>query len=727
MEQKLIQLPENIIQFNVDIPLDNNTGLEYTSDTYEYKLIDHFCNGKLLTNMDEFIAVRQEFQELGKYTQATVNLNSSSSYIKFWQREQDRCVNGYHTGYDYIPGYLYWYWNYTPILQSKEISKNSITGKVRAERRSDFPLIYDGDYYWFHYVEEAEKRGQHCGCIKSRGKGYSFKAASMMTRNFYLIPESKSYAIANDWGFLTKKDAILTKVSDHMSFVDEHTEWFKRRQYKDIAENRRASFKEYLDGGKVIESGYKSEIIGISLGGDPNKSRGIRGKLIVWEESGSNPILKESWQIARSSVEEDGEVFGTMITFGTGGEIGEGFAGLEKLTRDPELFNIYGIPNIWEKGRINQKVCYVVPDYVNKKGFTDINGNTNIIPAIQTEVINREVLKRDPSMLRQQMAEHPLNIEEAVMKVEGSPFDIKLIGEQLAELKTNPMYRNTERYGFMNIDGKGNVFFKEDDNAIPLLDFPTKDKKPDGCIILYEDVYMDKNGKIPDMLYVAGTDPVDLGRDDVGDTFSLASTFVMNRVTKRIVAEYTGRPSDVNTYYEQLRRLLLYYKCQTLFEANLVGLFRYFERMNSVHLLANTPELWKDKFNYKGLANNKGIKSDSQGQVKAWCRKLIQSYMAEPLDIIEDETDEDDKNNVKENLTRTHRIRGIALLQELKDWIKEGNFDRVDAFGYTLLYMEECIKVEVTKDTSRINPIVSDMEWVRMLGKGRKRHRISLD
>ena len=41
--------------------------------------------------------------------------------------------------------------------------------------------------------------------------------------------------------------------------------------------------------------------------------------------------------------------------------------------------------------------------------------------------------------------------------------------------------------------------------------------------------------------------------------------------------------------------------------------------------------------------------------------------------------------------------------------------------------MEECIKVEVTKDTSKINPIVSDIMWSKLLGSKRKHNRVSLD
>lgn len=62
--------------------------------------------------------------------------------------------------------------------------------------------------------------------LKSRRKGYSFKCGSMLCRNYYLIPGSKSYAVAAEKEYLLK-DGILTKAWEFMDFIDEHTAWAK--------------------------------------------------------------------------------------------------------------------------------------------------------------------------------------------------------------------------------------------------------------------------------------------------------------------------------------------------------------------------------------------------------------------------------------------------------------------------------------------------------------------
>jgi len=66
-----------------------------------------------------------------------------------------------------------------------------------------------------------------------------------------------------------------------------------------------------------------SSITGITLKNDPERIRGTRGKLVLWEEGGKFPNLLTAWRIEQPAVEtDDGVAFGTMIAFGTGGTEG---------------------------------------------------------------------------------------------------------------------------------------------------------------------------------------------------------------------------------------------------------------------------------------------------------------------------------------------------------------------------------------------------------------------
>ena len=100
-------------------------------------------------------------------------------------------------------------------------------------------------------VEEAEKTGKHLAVLKARRKGYSYKISAMMTRNFYLLKESKNYAFADEMEFLTK-DGILSKTWSMFDFIDENTAWYKKRQKFDTKLHRKASF--VFDRDKSLKS-----------------------------------------------------------------------------------------------------------------------------------------------------------------------------------------------------------------------------------------------------------------------------------------------------------------------------------------------------------------------------------------------------------------------------------------------------------------------------------------
>lgn len=273
-------------------------------------------------NTDKFRQAALHFLKYGTYTDAP---RGTSDYIKYWDEETKRCLDGY-TAEDgeYITGYHYFYLNYSPIFTVKVndyIDRYGIK-RQRRERSFGFPSFWDYDAYYFYAIEDAELAGQHMAVMKARKKGYSFKGASMLVRNYEFIPGSKNFAIASEQKFLIG-DGLLTKAWQIMDFVDKNTAWAKQR-LKSTAMERTSGFKIKDEFGKETEQGYQSSIIGITLKNDPERIRGTRGKLFLWEEAGKFENLQEAWSIARASLElDDGTTFGAMqIMYGTGGTEG---------------------------------------------------------------------------------------------------------------------------------------------------------------------------------------------------------------------------------------------------------------------------------------------------------------------------------------------------------------------------------------------------------------------
>lgn len=663
-------------------------------------------------NTDEFTTEAQHFTQFGRYTNHPYNSSPKSKYVKYWIEQARRCVYGYHIGRDYIPGYFYHFLNFCPILKAQDVQmdimkqvdyktvsddpNSDILAMSMAERVVGFPDFWDGHYKLFHYLNDAELKGEHGSIIKARTKGFSFIGAGMLNRNYHLLPDTKNYAFADDKEYLTE-EGILSKTWDIMDFHTENTAWGKRRQKKNTDMHRRASYLITMNG-LPIEKGFKSEIIGISIHNNYNKARGKRGKLILFEESGKNPNLLQAWNIALKSTKIGRKSFGLMIAFGTGGTEDADFMGLEQLFYEGGGYMVHMVPNEWDIGGENQKSGFFFSTAQNYEGCMDKDGNSDIEKATTIITHEREKVKketRNPQAIIRHIAEEPLNPQEAVLRVSGSLFPINDLKQHLAYIRMHPsQYLAQEYIGDLVINEKGKVDWIPDQNLKPIRQYPHNNlEHTEGCLIIWEHPVPDKNGIIPPGLYIAGSDNYD---HDQSTTQSLGSTFIMNRLTERIVAEYTGRPLTAAMYYEKQRRLLLYYNALCNYENNLKGLYGYFDKMHCSYLLIDTPAIIADKIDDKSLLQ-RGKGTPGTTPIKVWGYELILTWLLTPT-------------VPGGEVLNLHTIRGEALLQELIYHTKDGNFDRVDALIYLLIYKEQLTNIipQYDRKQSVIDPFFAN-------------------
>ena len=153
---------------------------------------------KKIYNTDKFREAALYFKENQCYTKAP---EGTTDYSAYWDREADRCINGYVApDGDSITGYYYFYLNYSPIMRLEETTYKDRFGEERTRRSRvfDFPSFWDYDYYYYNAIEDAETEGKHMAVLKARQRGYSFKGASMLVRNYSLVPKSKNFAVASE-------------------------------------------------------------------------------------------------------------------------------------------------------------------------------------------------------------------------------------------------------------------------------------------------------------------------------------------------------------------------------------------------------------------------------------------------------------------------------------------------------------------------------------------------
>ncbi len=641
---------------------------------------------KKVNNSDKFRQAAINFQRMGFYTAAP---RGTTAYKEYWNEERRRCIEGYTAeDGDFITGYNYFYVNYCQIIivKEKEVTLRSGQKKTIKARERGFPKFYDWDYYFFNAVEEAETQGKHLVVLKARGKGYSFKCASMLCRNFYLIPESNSYAIAAEAEFLLK-DGILTKAWDFMDFVDANTAWYKKRQKTDTKIHKRASIVIDIDGVKT-EVGYKSEIMGITLKNDPQKARGKRGKLILWEEAGKFPGLKQAWQIAQPSVEEDGVAFGLMIAFGTGGTEEGDYEGLKDLFYEPDAYNALPLENSWDEGAT--KPCgFFVPEYVNMtvedegKPLMDKDGNSELLLARAFATKKRQIVVENASDKRavdRYIAERPFTPMEATLQLYGNIFPKTELARHLAYIRTHKDIANYKQVGDLIFSADGELNWVPASSPKDITKYKlTRDDDPSGQIVIWEHPVPDP----PYGLYIAGCDPYD---HDKAGTDSLGSTFVYKRFQDFesyfdvIVAEYTGRPDTAEEYYENVRKLMIYYRATVLFENERKGIYPYFQSKSQDYLLADQPDYISEIIKDSKVQRRKGVHM-VQG-IKDWAEIQIRDWLNE------------EHEPGKKNITR---ILSEPLLEELISYNDEGNFDRVIALMMIMIYKAQLHHLHVKK------------------------------
>ena len=635
------------------------------------------------------------FELHGVYTKYPRSKDPNSPYYKYWVEQARRSVYGYTTEDNvFLPGYYYFYLNFCQIKIVEPDEDNSVIGI----EKFSFPDVWDIDYEFFCYVDEAERKGKYVMALKARREGFSFKGAGMLNRNYFLIPISNSYVVAASKEYLLGGDGILSKAWDIMDFIDKNTGWSKRRQYKTTEYIRRASYMKKMNGVNS-EYGFKSSIIGLSTKNDVDKLRGKRAKLILFEEGGTNTLLKQSWKISSHSVKQKSITFGLMCVYGTGGSKGANFEALGDMFKNPNKYNILPRENVWELNCIGTKSGYFVPAYMCRSGFIDEDGNSDIAGALdEIKELRRIEIENNssPEDITRSQAEDPVYPSEAMMRVGGNMFPIADLRQRMAEVETEPAryYDSFWRGEFIIIE-EGKVEFRTDLKKHPIWDFPFYDSDKTGCAILFEQpVYV--HGEIPYGMYIAGTDPYNHIHGS-----SLGSTFILDRLTDRIVAEYTARPLTDEIYYENVRRLLLYYNARCNYENSSTGMHTYMKRMGNLYLLTDTPSVLYDKIHDKGTLD-RGKGTPPTEKVNNYGRERILSWMMTPL------KDGTGKLNL-------HKIPSVPLLKELMAWDGIGNFDRVSALGMLMIQREEDYFI-LLDPTKREKGADEDEFWDRSLG-----------
>lgn len=421
------------------------------------------------------------------------------------------------------------------------------------------------------------------------------------------------------------------------------------------------------------------------------------------EEFGMFPKFMDFYQTSMPNVQEGTKAFGQSISIGTGGSEGSDFSGALELIQNPSGYNVYGIPNYYDKGSSGvKKTIFFFPGYMNRVGFYNKDGVSDVTGAMIDEIKYRVNLKynsSDPIMLTRRRAETAYTLQDAVMKRDGSLFPSSQLNDRISELDLNPnAYSGMWSGRLAMVDGS--VCYKPDNELHPIMDFPHKNNKLEGAVHIVKMPEKDSTGKVPSGRYIAGADVYD---DDTSNTMSLGSMYVMDLWTDDLVFEYTGRPTYADEFYEICRLACIFYNAELNYENNKKGLFKYFSQHNSLYLLSDTLDFLKDKEQYKvTTVNNKSKGTGNYGSgtsaIAPYARRCIRDYLLRECEITRRVTNQD--GTVEEetvNAMKLFTIKYRALLKELAMWSDDMNTDRVDALAMLMLLREDRLRLSGEK------------------------------
>lgn len=667
------------------------------------RIIVDLVNPHILENMDYFRPSAIHYEKYGTFTNLRPNANPNSEYGKWIREERRRIWDGYvrESDGEWVTGYMYWFLNYSPMMLSKIREYKDKDGKKRKSKRADrvesLPECWEGIYWRFHCLDQASngglynnfEGGQHMAELASRGKGKSYSLASILN-HIFVVGENeeahekvKGIVTAYQKEYLTK-DGVLNKFVDMANFCATNTQ-FPRKRLKNSLQEMTWTMG-YKDMELDIERGTQNTVLGVSSKDDESKLRGKRAAKILIEEFGTFPRLVDLYNVLLPSVQDGDIIFGQIYMLGTAGDNESDFAGAQEIMYNPRGYNMYALPNVFDK--YNQGKPYFVfffPGYVNRKGCYNEDGVSDIIKALIEILMNRYRVKynsTDPNTIIKTIAEVPITPAEAIVKTGVNMFPVADLTERIGQLDSNPTEYNDVYVGDLVFGKDGQVEYKPT-SAQPIRDFPHKDNKIEGAIEIFQMPEIDKNTNKPyNDRYILGADPYD---DDESNTMSLGSIFVLDLWTDRIVAEYTGRPSFADDYYEICRKLCLFYNGRLNYEYNKKGLFSHFSTRNSLYLLTDVLDFLKEKQMMKDGIGNKSKGTNASPAINAYARSRLRSWLLSPVPVIQ--TIDGESKEVM--VPRLFTVRNRALLKELINYNSEGNFDRVSAMGMLMLLRED--------------------------------------
>jgi len=455
-------------------------------------------------------------------------------------------------------------------------------------------------------------------------------------------------------------------------------------------------------GGNWERKGSGSKIQHRSFKDNPYAGNGTRPGWSCFEEIGFFDNLIEALGQMKEATADGAVKFGSIWMSGTGGDmVGGATEAAKEVFYNPEKYDCIAFDDEYENNPF--KIGMFMPAWKTLNQFKDDKGYTVREPAVKflEKARDKAAQGKDKQSHNDELQQRPIVPSEAFLLTTGNIFPIGDLIDHLAWLETCTDGDVIGQAGRMVVvreevvegeEPKEEKFefkpYLKKTDPVP-CDYPVKKGTVStGAIQIWE--HPDPNAAYG--WYIAGNDPYDL--DEAPNSSSLGSLILMKRATvgsgnhDKIVAEYTARPDSAKEYYEQARRLLIYYGALCLYENEKIGIKTYFEQKHSLYLLAYTPTVLKSNQSSKvsrvyGQNMHKTISKDGKSKgPKAELEVYLRDWLQE---------------SVGDGKMQLHYIYSKPIVKELISYNDVGNYDRIIALMLAVAQREQMYNVAIEK------------------------------
>lgn len=476
-----------------------------------------------------------------------------------------------------IPGRMYFYLNFWKIHRKTD---DGLRKKILNPKFTDLSFLN-----WWIRERFRKERKDHLWS-KARQRGYSEEEACDTAYEYLFYPDSQSVIVSGEDKY---NENTMKMVKTGLSYMA-NTQF-----YKDYARggDSMSYIKSKNTGSEVYSRTCKNNYQVLS-GLTPGKVH--YEEIGIWEKGAVQAVS----ETVDPSLEAEGTKLGFKVYTGTGGDVEDGVADIEAMAWNPEEHGLLEFDYEWESEGEPVRTAFFCPSFYFK--LVDEDYNSRCRESIESIYKYQMSATGDKRYIRVVM--NPLRLSDIFKSKEGGYFgkDVsQYCNERKAYIKTHREAQVVKRYRAELKDPKslfaGIEMVYDEEGPFLIAELPERDK----------------DGKVYDNLYRAGTDSYD--KDEAAYSNSKGACWIKkgflnaNRTYNKYVAGLVERPNIAEggreVFYKNTVILSIFYNAINLIEYSNILIIDWYVKNGYSSVLKMRPEFVTANIVINSKMNNK--------------------------------------------------------------------------------------------------------------------------